>query len=361
MLVRTLVYEGDDPRAWGEQHGESLRDDVRAMVEIRTHLVLEKTDLKTRENVRALARMHLPLLAAFDRALHDELSGIARGAGVPIEDVVVLNHYTDLRDLSLAHLASGSTIERAPDDDPGGCSVIFAPLASGPVLGQTWDMHGSATDHVVLLDVPGAHGERTLLFTIAGCVGMTGLTSWGLAMTINNLNSVDARLGIVWPALVRRALRERTAEAARDVVLKAPLGSGHHYVVADERALFGVETSGTKKKVTQVGVDRVHLHTNHCLDAEMQATARILATSTTIERYQGLERLVADGLPDDARGLYASLARVSMARSAANPHAVATCGALVMDIRRRCAFAGVGVPMAHAPLAFDLASRSRVA
>jgi isopenicillin-N N-acyltransferase-like protein len=352
MLLRTLVYEGSDPRAWGAMHGEALRADVRAMVEIRTHLVLEKTDLASRENVRALARLHLPLLRRFDKALADEIEGIARGADVPVEDVIILNHYTDLRDLSRSHLAAASTI----DSDPGGCSVIFAPLTSGPVLGQTWDMHGSATDHVVLLDVPAPSGERTLLFTIAGCVGMTGLTSWGLGMTINNLNSTDARLGIVWPALVRRALREKTAEGARDVVMNAPLGSGHHYLVASADALYGVETSGTKKKLSQQGVDRVHLHTNHCLDPAMKDTARILPTSSTLERYAGLESIVHDGLPSDARGLYASLARVSMARTPSEPHKVATCGALVMDLARRHAYAGIGVPGVHAPLVFDLST-----
>jgi isopenicillin-N N-acyltransferase-like protein len=352
MLIRTLVYEGSDPHAWGVMHGESLRTDVRAMVEIRTALVLEKTDLATRENVRALARMHLPLLRTFDTALFDEIDGIARGAAVPVEDIIVLNHYTDLRDLSLSHLSTASTL----DGDPGGCSVIFAPLSSGPVLGQTWDMHGSATDHVVLLDVPAASGERTLLFTIAGCVGMTGLTSWGLGMTINNLNSTDARLGIVWPALVRRALRERTAEGARDVVMNAPLGSGHHYLVASESALYGVETSGTKKKLTQVGTDRVHLHTNHCLDPEMKNTARILPTSSTLERYAGLLSLVEAGLPNDARTLYAALAQVSMKRTHTEPHQVATCGAFVMDLSRRRAYAGIGVPGVHAPLVFSLSA-----
>jgi isopenicillin-N N-acyltransferase-like protein len=178
-------------------------------------------------------------------------------------------------------------------------------------------------------------------------------------MTINNLNSVDARIGIVWPVLVRRALRERTAAAARDVVLGAPLGSGHHYFVADGTDAFGVETSGTKKKVTQSGGDRVHKHTNHCLDPEMADTCRILSTSTTKERLAGLDGIERDGIPDDALGIYRALARVSMARDPRDPHKVATCGAIAMDLARRRALVAQGPVGTGLPLVIDLDRRRR--
>lgn len=322
--IVTLALEGADPRRWGEQHGEALRGEVHEIYAIRRDLTLSKTDLGDEETLLALARRHLPVLRDFDAALYDELEGIGRGADISLEKLVVLNHYTDLRDLSKAHL------------DDGGCSVVFAPGDDGPLLGQTWDMHGSATDYVLLLDVPEVgEGGRTLLFTLAGCLGMTGLTSRGLGMCINNLNSLDARVGVVWPAVVRRSLKQRSAVKARDVVLSAPLGSGHHYSVADEEGFFGVETSGTKKKLTQVGADRVHLHTNHCLDEEMVPTARVLATSTTHQRYQSLEEQTAANPPRTLAALYELLASVSAGPDAKDPHATATCGAFVMDLSRR--------------------------
>lgn len=350
-----LKLEGSDPRRWGEQHGEARRDEIREVYEIRLALTLARTDLGSEENVLALAERHLPVLERFSPALFEELCGIARGAGLSPAHLVVVNHYTDLRDLSRRHLAAG------PDAE-GGCSVLFVPTPEGPVLGQTWDMHGSATDYVMLLEVPGgpAGKGKALLFTLAGCVGMTGLTSWGLGMTINNLNSIDARIGVVWPALVREALKQKSAAKARDVVLSAPIGSGHHYVVADEDDLFGIETSGTKKKVTQEGTGQVHLHTNHCLDEEMKATCRILETSTTLERYERLEQIVRTRRILSARDVYAVLGEVSMERQASDPHAIATCGAFVMNLRKKTALACKGLPgaagMGSDPTVFELSN-----
>jgi isopenicillin-N N-acyltransferase-like protein len=343
--IEHLVLTGNDPGAWGEQHGEARREQIAALYAIRIELTLQKTDLADEAQVVALAQRHVPLLREFDAALMSELEGISRSSGLSLAQLVVVNHYTDLRDLGRRHLTEQ---EAQAEEDDGGCSVIYAPGDDGALLGQTWDMHGSATDHVFLLEVPGDDGERTLLFSISGCLGMTGLTSWGLGMTINNLNSVDARVGVVWPTLVRRALRCRTAAEARDVVLDAPLGSGHHYVVADEREVYGVETSGTRKKLTQSGADAVHLHTNHCVDPEMADTARILPTSTTERRLATLQRRVAQGhAPRSAQALWDGLGEVSAGRDpAGTPHAVATCGAFVMDLAARRALACKAVPTA---------------
>jgi isopenicillin-N N-acyltransferase-like protein len=294
--------------------------------------MFEKTDLAREQDVLSLAEQHVPVLASFDAGLSDELHGIAAASGLTPAHIVVLNHYTDLRDLGHAHL------------DDNGCSVMYAPAAdgSGPLLGQTWDTHGSATDFVRLLDVRDGRG-RTLLFTITGCLGMAGLNDRGVGLMINNLNSVDAQVGVVWPALVRRALSQDTARAARDEVLAAPIGSGHHYMVADAREVFGVETSGTKKKVIQEGAERVHLHTNHCLDEEMMATAEVSPTSTTRVRYQTLADAVAAGAtPTTAAGMLELFGGVSAQRKLEDGNAVATCGVFIADLATPSALTAAG-------------------
>lgn len=360
--IERLVLEGTDPRGFGHQHGEALRAEIQAVYAIRLELLLAKTDLGDEDTALRLCEQHLPLLAKFDARLYEELCGIAEGSGRSAAQIVLVNHYTDLRDLRKEHVQGGEQCAgdataaargEATFDADGdqGCSVVFCPTDEGPWLGQTWDMHGSATDYVRLLEVPGgpeggpAEG-RTQLFTLAGCVGMTGLTSWGLGMTINNLNSTDATCGVVWPCVVRKALRMRDARAARDVVLGAPLGSGHHYLVADARDLFGVETSGTRKKMTQSGVDRRHLHTNHCLDPEMATTCRILPTSTTLARYERLRARMEQGAAEDAPSLWEALASVSNGQIPGEPHGVATCGAFAMNLQTRLAWACQGPPSA---------------
>src|SRR5262245_48144358 len=90
---------GKPPREWGRIHGESFRGEIKALVAIRVHLCMKTGAFKTAAEVLAAAGAHLPVLERYHRGLHEELLGIAEGAAVPPEEIVVVNHYTDLRDL----------------------------------------------------------------------------------------------------------------------------------------------------------------------------------------------------------------------------------------------------------------------
>ena len=348
MQLRTLELTGLDSARHGEQHGEAFKTSIHEIYAIRLRLMLERTDLVDEQTVLALARHHLPVLERFDAGLYAELHGIARGAGSLPEQLLVLNHYTDLRDLGLKDLR---TLEAG--HDPGGCSAWMVDDGQGAAgerfLGQTWDMHGSATPYALLLTVPHERGVQTF-FTITGCLGMTGLSSWGTALTINNLNSLDASIGVVWPAMVRACVAQRTARAGYELAMNSPIGSGRHYIFADETEAFAVETSGTKKKlIWHKGSHEGQsswFHTNHCVDDEMKATARILPTSTTLQRFATLQaRDDGPGAPPTPAALYEAFADVSMAYDPARGDDTATCGAIVLDIRRKQAMACLGEPL----------------
>ena len=353
MTLRIFELRGTSPRGWGQQHGETFRDDVRALYAVRLRLMLQKTDLATEANVLALAGHHLPALERFDGALYEELCGIADGSGLTPAHLVVVNHYTDLRDLAQKDLQA----LRESKTDPGGCSAWFVDDGDERLLGQTWDMHGSATPFALLLLVPDAdpaRGGRTACFTVTGCLGMTGMTSWGTALSINNLNSLDATIGVVWPATVRRALREKSARDELAILQAAPIGSGRHYLVADAVDAFGMETSGTRKKVifeasrsSSSSASRAgsYFHTNHCVDEEMKPTAKILAGSTTVQRYQTLQARTDEGrIPKTAREMFDAFADVALQPNPALVDDVATCGALVMDLKRGTVLACQGIP-----------------
>lgn len=294
----------------------------------------------------AVARAHLPVLEKFDAALNEELLGIAEGADLDPARVVVLNHYTDLKDLGPDALASSHA-----DED---CSAVVAKTPEGVALGQTWDMHGSAEPFVAMLHVP-EHEEAPAawLLTITGCVGMTGMNTAGVGVTINNLRSNDARVGVVWPALVRRMLREESARAAYDVLMDAPMSSGHHYIVASAERAYGVETSGRRKSVvfeSDWSGPESYVHTNHCLGPEVAEVSSIAPTSTSLERYDWLRASIDRKPLESARDLWARLGSHeghprSVCTHLANeedPHAMLTCGAVLMDLSAKRIWAAPG-------------------
>jgi len=205
---------GETYYQWGLLHGSTFRKEIAEIAAIRTNLAREIGGFRDNAQVLALAQAHMPFLESFDPSLFSEVKGIAAGSGVSEAEIVVVNHYTDLRDIGRSTDDIDALIDHPAD--LGGCSVIYTPTAKGPLLGQTWDIHGSALPYVAMLRVPEHRTDEGIVpeswvLTITGCVGMAGINTNGVAVTINNLKSLDARVGVLWPALVRKMLAAPTA------------------------------------------------------------------------------------------------------------------------------------------------------
>jgi len=344
---------GKSSREWGQIHGESFRTEIKALSAIRIYLCTKVGGFKSAEQVLVAARAHLPGLETYDHALHAELLGIAEGAGVSPEEIVVANHYTDLRDLdpdpsrwqpAPTHDVPGATQVGHGADDHGlggdGCSVLWSESPTGRILAQTWDMHATAIPYVMVLRVPESlAGPAATLLTVTGCLGMAGMNAAHVGIAINNLFSTDATLGVVWPAMVRRALRERDAVAARETIATSPIGSGHHYFVADRTNAFAIETSGTRRKTVFAG-GRAYCHTNHCVDPEIAALSKVPVTSTTHDRMSWLEADLARAQVRDLDDAWRRLGSVdgwprsicTNMSTPESPHGAATCGAIAMNV-----------------------------
>lgn len=353
--MRVFALPGASPRERGRAHGEAFRPLIAEIAAIRAMLCITNGRFDDPDTVREVARAHLPLLASYDRPLYEELVGIAEGANLDPAEIVILNHYTDLKDIE-------PTASGAPSGQGDECSAVYARTPTGSLLGQTWDMHGSAASYVMMLGVPASEGRPAAwLLSIVGCLGMAGLNAAGVGITINNLRSHDARVGVVWPALVRRALAERRLGEARDVIMNAPLGSGHHYLVASREGAFGIETSGTLRKIIYAGEEAQYVHTNHCLDPEVASLSSVGPESTTFERLDVLARGMRERSIADRRDLWDRLGSHELYPAAvcthlatpSRPHATSTCGGIAMDLDRIELWAEAGCIHRARPQSFD--------
>lgn len=328
--MRTFELPGGGPRERGRAHGEMFRGEIGSLAEIRLYLCGQMSG-GTREAVLQMARQHVPVLERYDRDLAEELAGIAEGAALDPALILVLNHYTDLRDLELGGDHRGATTD--------GCSAVYARTASGTVAGQTWDMHATSMPYLVLLRVPAHEGRpAATILSLTGCLGIAGMNARGVALCVNNLSSSDARVGVVWSALVRRALAQPTAASARDLMLEAPFGSGRHFLLVDRQDAFGLEASGTRRTVVFSGEAKDYVHTNHCLDPVVGACTKIAPGATTFDRYAFLRDAIDRTPIESAQQLWALLGSTdgyprsvcSNQATPENPHGAATCAGLVM-------------------------------
>lgn len=261
-----VVLRGD-ARARGARHGQALAPSIRVYTDERVALASDGSwagRSVTRADMLALAEAMLPAHAAYSPESYVEMLAMAEAAGISAAEAVIVGGFTDFVDVVRALGMA------APEEDD--CTaVIVPPGRGGPWFAQTWDMHDSATPHVVLLDVRPEVGPAALVFSTAGCLGQIGMNERGICVGINNLTAADGRIGVTWPFVVREVLRQDTLEAALAAVLRAPLAGGHDYLLLDAQGRgYNVEAMATHAAVTALH-EAPLVHTNHCLDDACRA------------------------------------------------------------------------------------------
>jgi isopenicillin-N N-acyltransferase-like protein len=225
---------------------------------------------------------------AYAPELMEELRGIGHVTGLSLTELMILNGFTDFidaiysaeeNDLKVLAGSNGNmkTATRSAEFIPAhpagdDCTAfIISPEAATEgqgFLGQTWDMHETATPYLVLLRGKPAGGLRFLAFTIIGCVGMIGMNEAGIAVGINNLVAGDGRPGVTWPFVVRKVLAQDNLDDALACITTAHLAGGHNYLLADSTGRgYNVEAMASRYHDREVKTGSL-VHTNHCLIAQ---------------------------------------------------------------------------------------------
>ena len=183
-------------------------------------------------DVCAAVHEYLPTIEAFDASFVEEMRGIAVGAAIDFEAIVLLNARTELLQMATRRARGG-----VPDDDPDGCTgVVVLPSAARDgrtIHAQNWDWKAECAHTAVVLKV--RHDDRpdVLTFTEAGALGRCGMNSVGIAITANYLESDrDYRdLGVPLALIRRKVLeQEHLALAMRTVYVTRKSASNNMIV-----------------------------------------------------------------------------------------------------------------------------------
>ncbi len=283
--IRHLDLAGS-PEAMGDTHGRAHAEEIRGYARDRVELVaggLWSGGPLPRGAVLELAEACLPAHQAFSPRLHAEMLAMAAAAGITPAEAVVVGGFTDFVDTVRAVTAGPHPVSVTEDD----CTAVIVPdgrAGGAGMLGQTWDMHDTATDHVVLARLRPDTGPDALVFTTVGCLGQIGMNSAGVCVGINNVTGNDGRFGVMWPTVIRGMLAQATAANALDVLLRADLAGAHNYLILDaEGRGFNVEAMPSARPVKTLDGEPL-AHTNHVTDPaaapfEGERDAEVMANS----------------------------------------------------------------------------------
>jgi isopenicillin-N N-acyltransferase-like protein len=314
--------------SWGELHGEEFRTGIKELAQIRKELMLQKNPA-LKNNIEQLAKEQFLHTETFAPHLTQELIGIARGADLSISDLVILNNYTDFRDIELS-------------DE--GCSTVHIQNKNNIVAGQTWDMHSSAKNYLAMIKVPATETTPELLImTLVGCLGLMGVNSKGCFLGVNNINTKNAKTGLIWSALVRSTLEQSNILDMEKRLTSAPVTSGHNYILStsDGENKHWEITPEEKQCIADIKKNQTasSFHTNHCLgDKIIMLEDKNSISSTTHKRYELLEKLIPEtNNYDDLRNLLTNhqghpLSICSHYESGAQDPSM-TCGGGIADLK----------------------------
>jgi len=254
----------------GVQHAQKYGDAIHEFTEDRIHL--STGELWTgrnlsREAILELADACVAEHEAYSPELMDELRGMSEVTGLSLGKLIINNGFTDFIDVVYgAGEAYEAKIPQQVADDCTAFLVSNDSAAGGQgFYGQTWDMHATATPHVILLHGKPDNAPDFLAFTITGCVGMIGMNEHGIAIGINNLLGSDGQVGVTWNFVVRKVLMQDNIEDALACITDAKLAGAHNFMLMDKHGKgYNVEAMSTRKEVTPLEEGSL-VHTNHCL------------------------------------------------------------------------------------------------
>lgn len=242
-----------------------------------------------------LVRGFLPTIKAFDDTMIAEMKGIARGAEVAFEDIVLLNARTEI--LKLARRKALAAKAGAED----GCTAVLALpeiTTEGLLHAQNWDWKAACAHTAVVLHIRRDDGPDILTFTEAGGLARSGLNSAGIGLTANYLQSDrDYRdLGVPLALIRRKILTEAHLALAWRVVQATKKSAANNMCVSHAKGL-AINFECAPDETFMIEPDEgLLVHSNHFLSPVALSKLRdtgIESTPCTLYRHTRVKGALA--------------------------------------------------------------------
>jgi isopenicillin-N N-acyltransferase-like protein len=338
----------------GCQIGESFREQVAHSIDNARRLLEDACDqLQLNwDGARIQSRKYLPFAEERYPQYVEEMKGIADGASVRFDDVVVINTMEAVTNDAL-HLERCTSI-----------GVNQERTAHGNVLlahNEDW-MPEDEPDGYIVHARP--DDEPAFLALAYGAwLPNIGFNACGIAQCCNSVYPNDSRIGIPRVIVSRVVLASQTPEEAIRHALAPKRAAGYNHLLAHESGeLYSVEVSA-RRFALLYGEDGYMVHTNHYLDRKMQEIEYDPEEliSTRVRNFRA-RRLLAQTKAHTVKSLQAiQKDHVNYPDSICNHkedgdplHRQKTISALVMDLTNRQMHACWGNPCENPYLTYHL-------
>ncbi|KAF1834935.1 peptidase C45 acyl-coenzyme A:6-aminopenicillanic acid acyl-transferas-like protein [Decorospora gaudefroyi] len=237
------------PYEIGYQHGQSAKLHITRTIEFYACLFLKNCKQRWPQVLEHAAKFEQHAKTKWP-AYHEEMQGIADGAGKELLDIVAINVRTEIN----FGLFSD------------GCTALAWHTKERAWLAQNWDWMTEQQENLVIVKITQAEKPTILQVTEAGMIGKIGFNSAGVGTLFNaiRVHGVDAtRLPAHFG--LRMALESTSVDEAVRRLESYGMASSAHILIADPKTSLGLEfTKSTFAHVLPDSKGRV-IHTNHLL------------------------------------------------------------------------------------------------
>lgn len=257
-----IVYVAGSHYEMGGQIGADRQQMVRQMLATYRRYFEEegeKIGIEDWEQAILHARKYLPFAEESLPQYVQELKGIADGAGVDFNDLLVLNCIEAITEDALH--AGCTSLAAAPEVTADGSLLV----------GHNEDWLPDDMDNVYLVHAKPNDEPAYLAITYGGLLPNIGFNEYGIAQCCDSVYPDDARIGVPRIFVSRAVLAARTlADAIRAALNRRRAAGYNHLIVHASGEMYNVEVSAQDFDVIY-GVDGTLAHTNNYLSRRMRA------------------------------------------------------------------------------------------
>lgn len=249
----TVVKVKGTHREIGRQIGEICAEPIRRQLDVYHHVFeIARDELRLSWDDAILqANKYYPFAQEHMPRYVDELDGMAEGAGVNFDDLLVLNCMEAITSDAL-HLGCTSF------------AVAAERSKNGHVLvGHNEDWLPEDEENVLLINAKPDDEPAFLAVTYGGMLPNIGFNAAGIAQCCDSVYANDVRVGIPRIFVSRAVLGQSQLSKAIRASIIRQREAGYNHLIADNHGeLYSIEVSA-HRFATIYGTDGTMVHTNH--------------------------------------------------------------------------------------------------
>jgi isopenicillin-N N-acyltransferase-like protein len=244
----------------GYKHGQILQDRIHGLYDqfiTMMETVPQGQDAKTvrfpERALLAFAQAHNATTKDYAPDIHQELVGIAGGAKIPFERVLLLNCVAEIRRLKFGDTAIWKSEQTNPTEHlvppqatQPGCTC-FAAQGRATVDGQVYIGQGYDIEPIwepIVFRISDERQEtEQVVMGHPGILAQFGMNAAGLAFVTSGTLVSDQRPGVPAPVVARKILQQKRLSDGLEAVVRARRTIGADYVLASPFGVANLETS----------------------------------------------------------------------------------------------------------------------